>query len=150
MNIIIYLFTFLSLLSFPINACKSYSLVCTIIGFHTNLDRGDFMASVRDGYNRYDPDATLNGFFPFWGIVLLLFSCKFHIGFFPDFMFIISNLSSRLPDDCWRWFSRLFSRLSISTGKTSSTSRSDDILSLKKALVYVFLTLIFSVRSEHV
>lgn len=30
------------------------------------------MTSVRDGYNRYDPDSTLNGFLPFWGIVLLL------------------------------------------------------------------------------
>lgn len=42
-----------------------------------DLDRGDFMSSVRDGYNRFDPDATLNGFFPFWGIMLLLVSCKF-------------------------------------------------------------------------
>lgn len=34
------------------------------------------MSSVRDGYHRYDPDSTLNGFFPFWGILLLLLSCK--------------------------------------------------------------------------
>ncbi len=42
----------------------------------TSLDRGDFMSSERDGYNRFDPDSTLNGFFPFWGVVLLLLSCK--------------------------------------------------------------------------
>jgi len=41
-----------------------------------SIDRGDFMSSVRDGYNRYDPDSTLNGFFPFWGILLLLLSRK--------------------------------------------------------------------------
>jgi hypothetical protein len=35
------------------------------------------MTSVRDGYNRYDPDSTLNGFFPFWGVLLLLLSCKY-------------------------------------------------------------------------
>lgn len=40
------------------------------------LDRGDFMTSVRDGYSRYDPDSTLNGFLPFWGIVLFIISCK--------------------------------------------------------------------------
>ncbi|UJR36157.1 hypothetical protein I4U23_028891 [Adineta vaga] len=39
--------------------------------------RGDFMTSVRDGYNRYDPDSTLNGFFPFWGCILLLLSFVF-------------------------------------------------------------------------
>jgi hypothetical protein len=35
------------------------------------------MTSVRDGYRRYDPDSTLNGFLPFWGIVLFILSCKF-------------------------------------------------------------------------
>lgn len=78
MKTIIYLWTFLSLLLFPINACKLYSLcIGQKLILHTNLDRGDFMTSVRDHYNRFDPDATLNGFFPFWGIVLLLLSCKF-------------------------------------------------------------------------
>lgn len=41
-----------------------------------SIDRGDFMTSERDGYNRFDPDSTLNGFFPFWGVVLLILSCK--------------------------------------------------------------------------
>jgi hypothetical protein len=34
------------------------------------------MTSVRDGFSRFDPDSTLNGFLPFWGVVLLLLSCK--------------------------------------------------------------------------
>jgi hypothetical protein len=71
----IYLFVFISFFTFQINACKKYfSLLFFLL--HINLDRGDFMTSVRDGYNRFDPDSTLNGFFPFWGIVLLLISCK--------------------------------------------------------------------------
>ncbi|CAF0742722.1 unnamed protein product [Rotaria sordida] len=60
MSVIIYCFTLISLLT-----------------FETNAYRGDFMTSVRDGYNRYDPDSTLNGFFPFWGVVLLLLSFIF-------------------------------------------------------------------------
>ena len=47
-----------------------------LIFFFFVIDRGDFMTSVRDGYNRYDPDSTLNGFFPFWGVILFLLSCK--------------------------------------------------------------------------
>ncbi|CAF2066818.1 unnamed protein product [Rotaria magnacalcarata] len=49
----------------------------SIFTIEINAYRGDFMSSVRDGYNRYDPDSTLNGFFPFWGIVLLLLSFVF-------------------------------------------------------------------------
>ncbi len=37
------------------------------------------MSSERDGYSRYDPDSTLNGFFPFWGVLLLLLSCKYFL-----------------------------------------------------------------------
>ncbi|CAF0818105.1 unnamed protein product [Rotaria sp. Silwood1] len=60
MSVIIYFFALISFLT-----------------FETNAYRGDFMTSVRDGYNRYDPDSTLNGFFPFWGVVLLLLSFIF-------------------------------------------------------------------------
>ena len=49
------------------------------------------MTSVRDGYNRYDPDSTLNGFFPFWGILLLLISCKYSssLPFYFIFHFVL-------------------------------------------------------------
>jgi len=59
------MFCLISLLSFFVLEISAY--------------RGDFMSSVRDGYNRYDPDSTLNGFFPFWGILLLLLSLIFLI-----------------------------------------------------------------------
>ncbi|CAF3185440.1 unnamed protein product [Rotaria socialis] len=54
-----------------------YLILISIFTIEINAYRGDFMSSVRDGYNRYDPDSTLNGFFPFWGIVLLLLSFVF-------------------------------------------------------------------------
>jgi hypothetical protein len=43
------------------------------------------MTSVRDGFSRFDPDSTLNGFLPFWGVMLLLLSCKI---FFSTFIII--------------------------------------------------------------
>jgi hypothetical protein len=48
--------------------------------------------NVRDTYNRYDPDSIFNGFFPVWGVVILILSgifsfyidsCMFvYLGFF--------------------------------------------------------------------
>ncbi|CAF0744851.1 unnamed protein product [Didymodactylos carnosus] len=40
---------------------------------------GTFMSGERDNYGRFDPDSTLNGFFPFWGFVLLILSMLFLI-----------------------------------------------------------------------
>ncbi|CAF3978953.1 unnamed protein product [Rotaria magnacalcarata] len=63
--------------SLMMSAIIYHLTLISIFTIEINAYRGDFMSSVRDGYNRYDPDSTLNGFFPFWGIVLLLLSFVF-------------------------------------------------------------------------
>ncbi|CAF1272540.1 unnamed protein product [Didymodactylos carnosus] len=57
---------------FPL--CITFIIIHDIVAF-----RGDFMSGERDQYGRFDPDSTLNGFFPFWGFVLLLLSMLFLI-----------------------------------------------------------------------
>ena len=32
--------------------------------------------NIRDSFNRDDPDSTFNGFFPHWGVVILILSGK--------------------------------------------------------------------------
>jgi len=44
------------------------------------IDEVNFMNNERDTYNRYDPDSTLYGFCPFWGVLLLILSGIFSPG----------------------------------------------------------------------
>lgn len=53
----IYLMAFISL------------LICKTVAYPTELTN-----NVRDSYNRDDPDAILNGFLPFWGVLLFILS----------------------------------------------------------------------------
>ena len=77
-------------------------------------------AANRDSYNRSDPDAIFNGFFPVWGVVLLILSCKneptdrrvertfffrlFSSGRSLRFGRIFSRMSSSSNDGAWRIF----------------------------------------------
>lgn len=84
-----------------------------------SLDRDGWMINERDTFKRDDPDAILNGFFPFWGALVLALSCK-------DLCVLIYSLAfddvSRLfsgcccSRSCW-----LFTRLSINIAATSSS-----------------------------
>ena len=128
MDAVVYALMLVTLLNCPTNACRCslfrFSLHSLILSFST--DRGDFMTSVRDGYNRYDPDSTLNGFFPFWGVVLLLLSCKWSSSLESLFLCV----SSRFSVYRWRWSCRLPDWLPITTGQSSSTTRSSYLLCL--------------------
>ncbi len=58
------------------------------------IDPTELTNNVRDSYNRDDPDAILNGFLPFWGVLLFILS---GIVFSPsDDISISGNLGSAL------------------------------------------------------
>ena len=57
------------------NASKSHGDGNSTASF-CSLDRDGWMMNERDTFKRDDPDAILNGFFPFWGALVLALSCK--------------------------------------------------------------------------
>ncbi len=60
------------------------------------IDEVDFMNNERDTYNRYDPDSTLYGFCPFWGVLLLILSGIF----FSWYQYFYVHLFSFFSCDC--------------------------------------------------
>jgi hypothetical protein len=59
-----------------------------IVNMFFLIDPSDFTDNVRDEFNRYDPDSTLNGFFPLWGVVILILSGILFIPYINIYMFV--------------------------------------------------------------